>query len=204
LWPCPARVIEGRYLECGRRLHAPLVMSLPPQTMLPFNALFRSLLAESLPWRAAFLLTGDGLRGQSLKSACAAILAFASPSTRMLRRSLLALEEASLRGQTAVGFQASFDTWVDLDEPALLEAMASRLPGGQHGGLGLASGRQASGLAGGLASGVAGGFKGSFSGTLKGPFGDQDPAGTLRLASAVSLLALREARLATAVQSWGS
>ncbi|MCR5169935.1 MAG: hypothetical protein K6C33_05675 [Desulfovibrio sp.] len=196
LWPCPARVIEGRYLECGRRLHAPLVMSLPPQTMLPFNALFRSLLAESLPWRAAFLLTGDGLRGQSLKSACAAILAFASPSTRMLRRSLLALEEASLRGQTAVGFQASFDTWVDLDEPALLEAMASRLPGGKQGGVGLAGARQASGL--------TGGFKGSFTGTLKGSLSDQDPAGTLRLASAVSLLALREARLATAVQSWGS
>ena len=179
LWPCPARVLEGRYLECGRRLHAPLVMSLPPQTMLPFNALFRSLLAESLPWRAAILLTGDGLRGQSLKSACAAILAFASQSTRMLRRSLLALEEASLQGQTAVGFQASFDTWVDLDEPACLEAMAGLLQQGRR-GLRRRAGR------------------------LGEPLLDQDPALALRLAAAGSLLDARLSRLATAVQSWGS
>ena len=67
IWPCGVTVLGGRYLLADDRIYAPFVMSLPPQTMRPFNALFRSLLAESLPWRASVLLTGDGLSGQSLR-----------------------------------------------------------------------------------------------------------------------------------------
>ena len=49
IWPCGVTVLGGRYLLADDRIYAPFVMSLPPQTMRPFNALFRSLYAATLP-----------------------------------------------------------------------------------------------------------------------------------------------------------
>lgn len=115
IWPCAAHV-SGRYVEVADRLYAPFFLSLPPQTLLPFSSLFRSLLSENLPWRASFLLSGDGMKGQALKSAAASILSFASPSNKMLQQSYRALADLALQGSVAVGFQASFVTWVRIPE----------------------------------------------------------------------------------------
>lgn len=115
IWPCGANVVSGRYVRVGERLYAPLALTLPPQSILPFASLFRSLLSENLPWRASFLVSGDGMRGQALKSAAASILSFASPSNKMLQQSFRALQELALQGGCAVGFQLSLVTWVRLN-----------------------------------------------------------------------------------------
>lgn len=99
IWPCGVTVLGGRYLLADDRIYAPFVMSLPPQTMRPFNALFRSLLAESLPWRASVLLTGDGLSGQSLRLTAASILSFLSASNRMYRKSMRELQALAQNGE---------------------------------------------------------------------------------------------------------
>ncbi len=136
IWAAPARVLEGRFAAVGERIYAPFTMSLPPQTLLPFATLFRSLLAEGLPWRAAFLLTGDGMRGQGLKAAAAAVLSLASSSNRQLTASWRWLQEKVLAGETAVGFQVSFVTWARLSEGRgeaetlrILRGRAARLAG---------------------------------------------------------------------------
>lgn len=147
VWPCAAAVLEGRFLQVDGRLYAPFVMSLPPQTMCPFNALFRSLLAECLPWRASVLLTGDGLAGQSLRLAAASILSFLSASNRMYRQSMKDLQALAQNGEPSVLFQMCFATWTD----------RRAFPPGEEG-----------------------------------------------LTRALAALSRRQARLMTAVQSWGS
>ena len=145
--PCGVTVLGGRYLLADDRIYAPFVMSLPPQTMRPFNALFRSLLAESLPWRASVLLTGDGLSGQSLRLTAASILSFLSASNRMYRKSMRELQALAQNGEPSVLFQMCFVTWTD----------RLAYPPGEEG-----------------------------------------------LSRALSALSRRQARLMTAVQSWGS
>lgn len=147
IWPCGVTVLGGRYLLADDRIYAPFVMSLPPQTMRPFNALFRSLLAESLPWRASVLLTGDGLSGQSLRLTAASILSFLSASNRMYRKSMRELQALAQNGEPSVLFQMCFVTWTD---------------------------------------------------RLAYPPGEEE------LSRALSALSRRQARLMTAVQSWGS
>lgn len=127
IWPCGARVVAGRYVEVCDRLYAPLALTLPPQTILPFASLFRSLLAENLPWRASFLLSGDGMRGTALKSAAASILSFASPTNRMLQQSYRALGELALQGGCAVGFQLCLATWVRVYDHADLASARAAL-----------------------------------------------------------------------------
>lgn len=133
IWPQPVTVREGRYAGCDGRLHAPFVMSLPPQTVQPFAQLFRTLLSEDLPFRLAVLLTGDGLRGTSLRRAAAAILSFASSSSEQVKRSYTALAELALQGETVCGLQVTLDTWVrcpggvTAELKALLARRAARL-----------------------------------------------------------------------------
>lgn len=116
VWPCRATIHRGRYVEVHDRIHAPFALSLPPQTPLPFNVLFKSLLAEGIPWRASILLTGDGLRGQGLKSVAASILAFTSTANRLYQQAYRQLQDLALAGECSVVFQMTFTTWVDLGE----------------------------------------------------------------------------------------
>ncbi|MCR4666518.1 MAG: hypothetical protein K5657_04390 [Desulfovibrio sp.] len=128
IWPDNVRIIGGRFVRVGTRLYAPFLMSLPPKTVLPFNRLFQSM-KGLIPWRAAFLITGDGLGKSGLKSMLAQILSFAARENVMQGKAFNALREAELSGQCAVGFQAVFVTWVEgggKDVQALLEMRRAR------------------------------------------------------------------------------
>ncbi len=127
IWPCQATVHDGRCLEVDGYLYAPLQVTLPPQSVLPFSSLFRSLLSEGLPWRASFLLTGDGLKGSGLKSVAASILSFASPTNRMLQQSFNALKERALAGGCSIGLQMCFVTWVRLSNHESFALARNRL-----------------------------------------------------------------------------
>ncbi|MBQ7456211.1 MAG: hypothetical protein IJS54_01165 [Desulfovibrio sp.] len=111
IWPERVEYMDGSTIRVGETLFAPLLMTLPPQTVFSFDKLFASLRGE-MPWRATFLLSGDGLRGHNLKHLCAQVLAFASSTNRMLVKAYDALEEAWQEGRCIVGFQACFCTWV--------------------------------------------------------------------------------------------
>ncbi|MCR5815087.1 MAG: hypothetical protein K6G15_11445 [Desulfovibrio sp.] len=111
IWPGDVKLLGRRYVRACGRIYAPFVLSLPPQTILPFNRLFQSLKGE-MPWRASFLLTGNGLARSGLKKLASQVLAFAGQHNRMYSRAYQELEEAMLAGTCIVGFQACFCTWL--------------------------------------------------------------------------------------------
>lgn len=113
LWPTEAIVEEMKYVEIDNMIFAPFMLTLPPQQMKPFNALFRAMIGERMPWRVSFLLTGDGMRGQSLKSVASGILSFTSLNNRLYNKAYDALDAAQANGECAVLFQGAFCTWVD-------------------------------------------------------------------------------------------
>lgn len=115
VWPTSAKIIDRRLIQIGSRLYAPFWLELPPQNLLPFNQLLMSMAFE-MPFRVAFLLTGDGLGELGLKQLMAQILAFTSRGNKMYSEAYKALQEAALEGVCVVGLQASFVTWVDMDE----------------------------------------------------------------------------------------
>ena len=124
IWPGDVRLVGSRFVRACGRLYAPFVLSLPPQSLLPFNRLFQSLKGE-MPWRASFLLTGNGLARSSLKMLASQVLSFAGQHNRMYSRAYQQLEEASLAGTCIVGFSATFCTWVrEWASPRPLEELA--------------------------------------------------------------------------------
>lgn len=126
LWPTKAVIQEARYVEAGDLIFAPFVVRLPPQTIMPFNALFRSLMGEGIPWRGSILLTGDGMQGSAIKSVVSAILSFTSTSNRAFNKSLDDLKSAQLNGECNIGFQMAFCTWVDRSKADALKILAQR------------------------------------------------------------------------------
>lgn len=124
IWPCDVQLVASRYVRVDHRIYAPFVLSLPPQSLLPFNRLFQSLKGE-IPWRASFLLTGDGLGRTGWKKLAGQVLSFASHSNRMYSQAYQELEAASLGGTCIVGFSATFCTWVeDWREAGNVETLA--------------------------------------------------------------------------------
>ncbi|MBQ7609199.1 MAG: hypothetical protein IJU76_14720 [Desulfovibrionaceae bacterium] len=126
IWPGTARIVDSRFVALGDRLYAPCLLALAPQTLLPFDTLFRSL-KGSIPWRASFLLTGDGLGRIGLSNLMAQILSFASSSNVMLANACRSLKDASVQGHCIVGFQAAFCTWVSRSAtPRAVEELVRR------------------------------------------------------------------------------
>lgn len=126
LWPTGATIHADKYIQVDDLIFAPVVMQLPPQTMTPFNALFRNLSGEGIPWRMSVLLTGDGMRGSMLKSTISSILSFTSLNNRLFNRAFDQLKEAQLRGECSVGFQVTLCTWVEANTPAAQKMLAQR------------------------------------------------------------------------------
>jgi intracellular multiplication protein IcmB len=112
VWPCDAEIVGKKYLKIDNFIHAPMVMSLPPQTMFPFNTLFQSLRMQ-IPWRCSILLTGDGMRGSAVKHQISRILSLTSSNNKQFNAAYAALEESKLDGECIVAFQATFTTWVN-------------------------------------------------------------------------------------------
>ncbi|MDR1856913.1 MAG: hypothetical protein LBR22_07110 [Desulfovibrio sp.] len=125
VWPCEATVLEGGYVRVDDRIHAPMVVILPPQIMTPFNALFQSLRLQ-IPYRCSILLTGDGMGGTALKYLASRILAFTSMGNKAYNQAYAQLNEAALSGECAVAFQMAFTTWVRADEDRCLQELARR------------------------------------------------------------------------------
>ena len=114
-------------LRIGNRLHAPLRLTLPPETPAPFGRLFNSLVASRLPWRASFLLSGDGLSRQGVKALFASFLGWTCADNKLVTAALTDLRALEQSGKAIVGFQAVFDTWAPMDDPALLARRKAEL-----------------------------------------------------------------------------
>jgi intracellular multiplication protein IcmB len=109
VWPRDA-ICSYRHVRIGQRVYSPVVLHLPPQTEKPFNALFRRLIDERIPWRVSFTLGGDGQL--ALKRMLAAILHFTSTQNKLFNRAVEALDELEVSGVPLCAMQANFVTWV--------------------------------------------------------------------------------------------
>ena len=114
-------------VRIGNRLHAPLRLTLPPETPAPFGRLFNSLVSSRLPWRASFLLSGDGLSSLGTKALFASFLGWTCADNKLITAALTDLRELEQEGKAIVGFQAVFDTWAPMDDPALLSRRKAEL-----------------------------------------------------------------------------
>lgn len=111
IWPRESEVISRKSIKIGDRVHSPFVMSLPPQSVRPFNSLFKSLVEKRIPWSMSILLMGEGMSLVSWKRMFTTILHFFT-SNKMFNNALQDLKEFELQGGTIVGLKITCNTWV--------------------------------------------------------------------------------------------
>lgn len=128
VWPRDARTIENRFVQIGDRVHAPMYIEIPPVRMEQFQQLIRRTLGldPTMPWTISFLMSGNGLRKQSLKGTIASVLAVANSDNSYIRDALKNLKVYSKSG-AVVGFKVCFNTWAPAGQLDLLRARAARL-----------------------------------------------------------------------------
>lgn len=117
IFPRDGENLSQQAIRIGDKLHAPMVMILPPQTPRPFDELFRRLRTKKFPWRASFFLDADGLKYMRLKSVLAQVLNFTSSSNKKFNMAMEELKAQELEGGAIIRFRASFSTSCYADEP---------------------------------------------------------------------------------------
>ena len=120
-------IINHRWIEIGDQIHAPMVMSIPPQNPEPFQSLLGSLIDANIPYRISFDLTPDGLNGFGLKATLAAVLHLTSSNNKQFNAAYDGLRRWALDGGDVIGFRVCADTWAPADDIPLLRTRSSRL-----------------------------------------------------------------------------
>lgn len=135
LWPSPGKQMFPRdafsrsltTVEVGEWIHAPLAVSMPPESPFTFSRLFEMLAPSEIPWRASFLVTGDALSEMFFKEMMAAFLAWTASENKLMVDSMKSLRKYKNSGGAVTGWQAMFDTWAPKDDPKLLAVRSSTL-----------------------------------------------------------------------------
>lgn len=120
-------IVNHRWIEIGDNLHAPLVMSMPPQSPQSFQGLLGSLIEAQIPFRVSIDLTPKGLDGFNLKSILASILHITSGNNKRFNAAYDGLRQMELDNETIIGFRLCADTWAPAHDPELMRNRASRL-----------------------------------------------------------------------------
>jgi intracellular multiplication protein IcmB len=111
LAPRDATIVSDSMVQIGDKLYAPVYIDLFPRDPAPFRELYGRLMNRNLPWRASFLLEGDGLSAVGFKKMVAAILGFASGDNKLINQSIDKLMELKNQAETIVKIRACFCTW---------------------------------------------------------------------------------------------
>lgn len=129
LFPREIKNIRGNVLRIGDAWHGSVVMTAPPQTPKPFNTLFRSLLQTDIPWRASFLLEGDGLSALTFRSIISTLLHYTSTNNKKFNNAVDELRALDLEGTAITRFRATFGTslYGETDESVAVKIMSERL-----------------------------------------------------------------------------
>ena len=121
LTPRDAKIVGDNVVEIGNRIYAPVYMDLFPRDPTPFWDLFGRMVQRNLPWRASFLLEGDGLSSLSTKKLMAQVLAFTSGDNKLISGGIEALQNSKMHeAATIVKIRASFCTWAPKGDMELL------------------------------------------------------------------------------------
>lgn len=128
VWPRDAKVIDGRFVRVGDRLHAPMYIDTPPVRVEPFQRLLSRTIGldARMPWTISFLIKGNGLKKGALKNTLATVFAVANPENPFIRDATRALKTYAM-SSSVVGVQVVFNTWAPVDQEDLLRQRAARL-----------------------------------------------------------------------------
>lgn len=128
IWPRDATTSDGRFIQIGDRVHAPMYVETPPVRVESFQALIdRAMnLDPKMPWTVSFMLTGNGLRKQQLKASLGSVLKVMNSDNGYIRDAVRDLTDFSKNG-AVVGFQVCFNTWAPVGQTELLRQRAARL-----------------------------------------------------------------------------
>lgn len=130
VWPVDLETPDAYTASLDGVRHAPVMMTLGPKLVQPFNVLLRRLQRERLPARVAFLVEGDGLGGLGLRELLASMLNFASDDNKQFNEALDALRARKMDGVNHVRLRVTADTWVpERSPPAELAARLRRQRG---------------------------------------------------------------------------
>lgn len=111
-------------VRMGHRLYGTVVMTLGPETELPFQELFR-LLGRDCPYRVSYRMTGAAAELISIKTFWSSLLAVTNRQTGQLYSNLKGMNEYMKEGGHAVRLQVSITTWTNnLDEDELTRRLA--------------------------------------------------------------------------------
>jgi intracellular multiplication protein IcmB len=128
VWPRDAKVLDGRFLQVGDLIHAPMYVERPSARIEPFDRLLQRTmnLEKTMPWSVSILLHGGGLKQMSLKSSMAGVLAALSADNALLRDAARQLKDFSNTGSVC-SMQIVFNTWAPVGKMDLLRQRASRM-----------------------------------------------------------------------------
>jgi intracellular multiplication protein IcmB len=117
LAPRSATILSDSQVQVGNLIYAPIYIDLFPRDPKPFRDLFNRLNSRNLPWRASFLLEGDGLSSLGMKKLFASILGFAGGDNRLINQSIETLGQLKNEAETIVKIRACFCTWGSASDP---------------------------------------------------------------------------------------
>lgn len=128
LTPRDAKIVGDNLVEVGNKVYAPIYMELFPRDPQPFWDLFGTLMNRNLPWRASFLIEGDGMSSLNTKKAIASILGFASGDNKLINRSIEKLNYVKMeQAESIVKMRACFCTWANAGDKDEIARRASDL-----------------------------------------------------------------------------
>lgn len=126
---------DVRAVRIGDRLYAPMFIKRAPKRIMSFGALFNMLNKASantdrgdkpLPWSISFMLTGDGLKGEGLRTFFARVLSMGEDN-RNLANAMKSLAEYKSDGGTVVKMQITACTWASYPNEKELMLRRSKL-----------------------------------------------------------------------------
>jgi len=123
LFPRAAEHLDHATIKIGDIAYAPVTIELMPKSPEPFQAIFKRLNGEQIPWRMHTLIRNDGLSVLSFKELLASYMQFTpgAPENKYLvdvKKQLMRLRD---RGEEIVKLQISFCTWAPANNIELLE-----------------------------------------------------------------------------------
>jgi len=129
LFPRDVERVNKNTLQVGKRLYAPMFISLPPQEVFNFMRLFGRV-ESSIPWRISFSIEGSaegGFGTINFKDFVASILSFTGTVNKQIHAAVADLKQRFAQNDTIVMLKISFCTWAPASEPDLLESRRTRL-----------------------------------------------------------------------------
>jgi intracellular multiplication protein IcmB len=128
IFPRDAMVMDLRTLRAGDRIYTPLYISLFPQDLKSFIALFARTLPTRVPFRISFLIESGGLAILRFKAMMASILAFTSAQNGLVHDAVKELQDIETNTDDAVvKLQVSLATWAPEGNIRLLRTRVAEL-----------------------------------------------------------------------------